>query len=80
MRKREYRAWDKEKKRMLYNVSSMLDNGFFILQDSLGLPDMGGKNIFEGDILEGGLPTSVVMFGEYDNHRQYADHAAGVGF
>jgi uncharacterized phage protein (TIGR01671 family) len=80
MRKREYRAWDKEQKRMLYNASSMLDNGFFVLQDSLGLPDINNKNIFEGDILEGNIPTSVVMFGEYDNHEQYADHAEGVGF
>jgi uncharacterized phage protein (TIGR01671 family) len=76
----EFRAWDIEKKRMLQNVSSMLNNSSFILMQYIGVKDSSGKKIYEGDILEGDIPTSAVMFGEYDNHRQYADHAAGVGF
>lgn len=85
MEKLEVRIWDKEFHRMkLTGVG--LNQGVICGENveillCAGITDAGEMlRIFAGDILDGDIPTAVVCFGEYDNHKKGPDHEIGIGF
>ena len=74
-----FRAWDKENKKMLFNVQyiydskcdsfgDMLDNQDYIITQFTGLKDEEGTKIFEGDIVKHDNGKNYeVKFGFYVN-------------
>lgn len=50
MRELKFRAWDRDNKLMVENVSHIQRDGLVVMQHT-GLKDKNGKEIYEGDIV-----------------------------
>lgn len=76
MREIKFRAWDKEAKAMRYMDElggiclDALNSSDMILEQSAGLKDRDGREIYEGDIIKtekGNLQEVVSLIGKFNN-------------
>lgn len=61
-----------------------LENKSMIIEQSTGLTDKNGKEIFEGDVVRMEYPAGysllTVRFGQFDNGLDYDDNDSGNGW